>query len=153
MGDVISLKSRVPAMSSDAVAKVRKLETVISDLPQTSVSTHHILHGGIYARTVMIPAGSVITGALINVPTTLVICGDCTVYIGEESVRVQGYNVFAASAGRKQAFIAHSDLFLTMSFVTDAQSIEEAEDQFTDEAHLLVSRSPDAENHVLITGE
>lgn len=153
MGDVISLKSRVPAMSSDAVAKVRKLETVISDLPQTPVSTHHILHGGIYARTVMIPAGSVITGALINVPTTLVICGDCTVYIGEESVRVQGYNVFAASAGRKQAFIAHSDLFLTMSFVTDAQSIEEAEDQFTDEAHLLVSRSPDAENHVLITGE
>jgi len=153
MGDVIALKSRVPAMTHEAVAKVRQLEGVISDLPQTPVSTHHILHGGIYARTVMIPAGTVITGALVKVPTTLVVCGDCTVYIGEESVRVQGYNVFAASAGRKQAFIAHSDLFLTMSFATDAQTIEHAEEQFTDEAHLLVSRSADAENHILITGE
>lgn len=153
MGSVVEFKSRVPAMSSEAVAKVRQLETVISALPQTPISTHHILHGGIYARTVMIPAGTVITGALIKVPTTLVVCGDCTVHIGEESVRVQGYNVFAASAGRKQAFIAHTDLFLTMSFTTAAQTVEEAEDEFTDEAHLLVSRSDAAENHVLITGE
>lgn len=153
MGNVVEFKSRVPAMSSEAIAKVRQLETVISALPQTPISTHHILHGGIYARTVMIPAGMVITGALIKVPTTLVICGDCTVHIGDESVRVQGYNVFAASAGRKQAFIAHTDLFLTMSFATAAQTVEDAEDEFTDEAHLLISRSPAAENHVLITGE
>lgn len=153
MSNIIELKSRVPAMRPEAIAKVRQLETMISALPQTAISTHHILHGGIYARTVMIPEGTVITGCLIKVPTTLVVCGDCTVFIGEESVRVQGYNVFAASAGRKQAFVAHSDLFLTMSFATDAQTIEQAEDQFTDEAHLLVSRSPSAENHILITGE
>jgi len=153
MSNVVELKSRVPAMSQKAIANVRQLENCIKQLPQTLVNTHHVLHGGQYTRTIVIPAGVVLTGALIKVPTTLVISGDCTVYIGEESVRVAGYNVFAASACRKQAFMAHSDTFVTMTFATDAQTVEQAEDQFTDEAHLLMSRSPDAQNHILITGE
>jgi hypothetical protein len=153
MSNIIELKSRVPAMSAEAVANVRRLENCIRQLPQAPISTHHVLHGGQYTRTIMIPEGVVLTGALINVPTTLVICGDCTVYIGEESVRVQGYNVFAASAGRKQAFMAHSNTFVTMTFATNATTVEQAEDQFTDEAALLMSRGPDAENHILITGE
>lgn len=153
MGEIVDFKSRVPAMTGEAVGKVRALETLITGLPQTPISTHHVLHGGTYARTVMIPAGTVITGALVKVPTTLIVCGDCTVFIGEESIRVKGYNVFAASAGRKQAFNAHSDLFLTMVFATEAQTVEQAEDEFTDEAHLLLSRCDFAENHILITGE
>lgn len=153
MSNVIEMKSRVPAMKPEAIEKVRQMEAVIKSLPQTPIITHHVLHGGIYARTVMIPEGTVITGVLIKIATTLVIAGDCTVFIGEDSVRVNGYNVFAASAGRKQAFIAHSDLFLTMSFATNAQTIEQAEEQFTDEAGLLASRGPDAENNIVITGE
>jgi hypothetical protein len=79
----------------------------------------------------------------------LIVHGHCIVYIGDQSKELHGYNVLAASAGRKQAFIAVTDTYLTMIFVTDAKTVAEAEDEFTDEAHLLFSRAPDAINHIM----
>ena len=37
------------------------------------------VHGGIYTRTMFLPKGAMIMGALIKVPTTLVISGSCFV--------------------------------------------------------------------------
>ena len=129
------------------------LPAAISEMPQSEIETHHVLHGGQYVRTVLIPPGVVIVGALVKVPTTLMISGDCTAHLGDESVRVTGYAVLAASAGRKTAFYAHAMTFLTMSFSTSAQTIEQAEDEFTDEAGRLLSRSGRGINHIVITGE
>jgi hypothetical protein len=140
-------------MQNDAIEKVRALETAVADMPQSQIDTDHVLHGGQYTRTILVPAGVMITGALIKIATTLVICGDCWVYIGDAVIRVNGYQVLAASAGRKQAFIANQDTYITMSFATDATSIEEAEDAFSDESHLLLSRSHVARNTFTITGE
>lgn len=140
-------------MTSEAIGKVKALETAMRAMPQSPIETNHILHGGQYSRTVMIPAGMVITGALIKIPTILTVCGDCSVYIGDDVARITGYNVLATSAGRKQAFIAHQDTYLTMTFATNAKTIEQAEDEFTDEAELLLSRSDVGENTILITGE
>jgi len=89
---------------------------------------------------VMVPAGVLITGVLIKIATLLIVQGDALVYIGGEPTRLNGYNVVPAAAGRKQAFIAESDVYLTMIFPTDALDVDEAERQFTDEVELLVSR-------------
>lgn len=153
MTKLISLDRYVPATGEPAIAKVRELERVISTAPQSELQTDHVLHGGIYTRTVKLPAKAVVSGALIKVATTLILSGDCTVYLGNESVRVVGYCVMAASGGRKQAFLAHKDTYLTMSFPTDAQTIEQAETEFTDEAHLLMSRCDLGINTMTITGE
>lgn len=153
MSNVVELKSRVPAMTDQAIENVRALESQLMTLPQVAIKTHHVLHGGVYSRTIMIPAGVMLTGALIKVPTTLTVSGDVTVYIGEQSVHLAGYNVIAGSANRKQAFIAHGDTMLTMAFATDAKTIGEAEAQFTDEADILMSRHPNAINETIITGE
>lgn len=153
---VVEFKSRVPAMSSQAIENVRALEAITKQLPQLEISTHHVLHGGMYARTIMIPAGAVLTGVYIRVQTTLIVNGDASVYLGGEQdaeIRIVGHHVMAASAGRKQAFVAHDDTMLTMVFATNATTIEQAEDEFTDEAHLLMSRQSGHQNTIIITGE
>lgn len=146
-------KSIVPAMTDAAIDKVRELEKFVLQAPQTAVRTTHSLHGGVYTRTIVLPGGSVLTGALIKIATTLIVSGEVTVYVGDFCMEIRGYNVIAASAHRKQAFVAHKDTTITMIFATDVKTVEEAEEIFTDEAHLLSSRLPDALNHFIITGE
>ena len=140
-------------LASDAVAKVRELEGVLRELPQVEIATEHVLHAGLYARTIRIPAGVVLTGVFIIIPTMLVVHGHATAYIGGESIDLVGHQVIPASAGRKQAFVAHADTYLTMVFATKAKTVEEAEAEFTDEVHLLFSRKPGAINSTNITGE
>lgn len=138
-------------MSVVAVDKVRAFERENLQREQTPITTHHVLHAGVYTRTITIPKHVVLTGALIKIPTTLIVNGDVVVSLGDERRRYVGYNVLAASAHRKQAFVALADTQLSMSFATNAKTIEEAEEQFTDEADLLFSRH--GENIVVITGE
>lgn len=142
----------VPAMSRAAIAQVEAIDEVVRSVPQVGIATQHVLHAGVYTRTICIPAGTILTGALIKIATTLTVCGHVVVLIGEdEAVEINGYRVLAASAGRKQAYIAYADTWLSMAFRTDARTVEEAEEQFTDEADKLFSRR--GANEVTITGE
>lgn len=139
MSDIV-LNAAIPPMSPEAIGVVSMLESAMLDKEQVPLTTWHSLHGGTYTRTICIPAGVLLTGALIKVQTTLIVSGHCHVYIGDKSCELQGYNVVPASAGRKQAFMAITDTWLTMMFKTDAASVEEAETQFTDEYEQLGSR-------------
>jgi len=151
--ELLPIRRSIAAMSNERISKMRELEVATSQLPQVDIETQHIIHGGMYSRTILVPANSVLVGALINVPTILVICGDVTVAVNNGVLRLNGYNVLPASAGRKQAFTAHTDTYLTMVFATDADSVSAAEEQFTDEADKLMSRADGAANIVNITGE
>lgn len=148
----------LPATTPDALAKICELEEYLLTQQQLDIETWHVLHAGVYSRTIRIPGppepgkATALTGALIKVPTTLAICGHCAVLIGDaEEVLVDGYHVLAAAANRKQAFIAFADTWLTMSFKTNARTVEEAEQEFTDDHARLMSRR--GVNHVTITGE
>jgi hypothetical protein len=138
-------------MTAGAIRAVRALEERVLALPQVEIATRHVLHAGMYARTVCIPAGVLITGAHITIPTLLVVSGHATLFIGAEDVELKGYAVVPAGAGRKQAIYAHADTLLTMLFPTAARTVEEAEQEFTDEPEHLGSRR--APNHVTATGE
>lgn len=129
----------IATMHPDAVDLVRRLETEASKCEQVNMPTQHTFHAGVYSRTVMIPAGVMITGALIKIPTQLIVSGDTTVFIGGEPIRLTGYHVIKGGPGRKQAFVAHSDTWLTMFFATDAETVEQAEAEFTDEVDLLLT--------------
>jgi hypothetical protein len=152
MQAIIERAPMLPAMSEQAIEKARQLEAEAAEQPQVEIQTKHLIHAGLYQRTIKIPAGVLLTGALIKIPTTLVVSGDCMAYIGGETLRLTGYHVLAAMAGRKQAFVAITDTFLTMSFPTSAKTVEQAEEEFTDECHLLCSRRGDP-NDITITGE
>lgn len=153
MSNLVVADSKIPAMSDRAIDLVRELEQFVLTLPQQQVDTHHVIHGGMYARTILVSANTVLVGALINVPTMLIINGSVRVTIGDEIVFLDGHHVLAASKHRKQAFVALEDTWLTMVFATKAQTVEEAEDEFTDEAERLMSRNPSSKNSIIITGE
>lgn len=130
----------LPAMSADALLKVRALQGAIAEFEQVDMPTEHLMHGGMYARTVRLGPGVALAGALLRVATTVIVSGDCTVFIGEESIELTGYNVLAGSAGRKQAFLTHSEVCITAIFPTSAASVAEAEAEATDEHETLQSR-------------
>ena len=142
--------AQVPAMPESDRNAVRRLQDWALQQPQLDIPTHHTLHGGMYARTICLKAGALIVGAHIKVPTVLVLSGDASVFVGgdERERRYAGYHVVPAQPGRKQVFLAHADTHLTMLFPTSAQTVAEAENEFTDEAQALGSRRPQATNLV-----
>ncbi|CAM4032154.1 hypothetical protein [Ectopseudomonas alcaliphila] len=140
MNRLMPAPAGLPAMSPGDVDKVGKLEGFLGQLDQVAIATTHHFHAGLYARTIRIPAGVIITGALIKIPTLLILSGHATVFIGDDSLDLQGYHVLPGHAGRKQVFLAHVDTDLTMVFASQASTVEEAEAEFTDETDNLGSR-------------
>lgn len=145
LGQIAAHIETLPAMTSEAIDRVREAESRALELPQVELPTQHNLHAGMYARTVTVPAGMAITGALIKIPTILVVNGHCEVFTGAETVVLNGHHVIQASANRKQVFLAHTDTHLTMLFPTAATTVEQAENEFTDDADMLQTRRPQGE--------
>ena len=132
--------TNLPVMGQSEVDSVRELETAAMRLPQVHIPTDHVFHAGMYARTIKIPAGVALTGAQIKIPTILIISGDTLVYGENGATRYTGYHVALGQRGRKQAFYALQDTYLTMLFPTDATTVDAAEREFTDEYEKLFSR-------------
>lgn len=130
----------LPAMTDEAIGKSRETENRMLAMPQINLPVSHALHAGMYHRTITIPAGVALTGALIKIPTLLIVDGDCEVFTGAEVARLTGHNVLQCQPHRKQVFLAHADTHLTMIFQTQAKTVEEAENEFTDDAARLQSR-------------
>jgi hypothetical protein len=143
--------TRIDAMSHDAIDRVRRLEDAALALPQVPIETTHVLHAGLYARTIRVPAGVLITGVLIKIATLVIVDGDVLMHVVGSPVRLEGHHVLPAAAGRKQAFLARTDTHITMIFATAARSVEAAEREFTDEIGNLVSRHDP--NRIIITGD
>lgn len=142
----VALRPTIAPMSPEAIDTVRQIEAVNLARPQTELRFEHDLHAGMYARTMIVPElaadeACVITAVLIKIPTLVISHGDALVYTGEhQPLRLTGHRIIRAAAGRRQAFIAQSGFRLTMIFPTKATTVAEAEEEFTDEAHLLQSR-------------
>lgn len=143
----------IPKMDDSSISAVKRFEDFSLQYPQADIPTQHLIHAGMYARTILVKKGTVITGALIKIPTILIINGSVLVTIGNDAIELVGYHVLPASAYRKQAFLTKEDTYITMVFATTANSVEGAEDEFTDEADSLISRKADSSNEIVITGE
>jgi hypothetical protein len=89
---------------------------------------------------------------LIKSPTTLLVNGKCAIFAGDKWHTLEGYNVIAASAGRKQMYVTLEPTEITMLFPTNAKTVEEAESQFTDEAAGLLSRRQEGNDLTVVTG-
>ena len=140
MNKELSIISDIPAMTERQVHKVKLLESLMLKQMQVPIPVNHFIHGGMYVRSVMIPAGTIITGALIKIETSLVMNGHAMIHTGEKWIERSGYNVIPAAAHRKQIFVAISDINLTMFFPTAAKTVKHAEEQFTSEFGLLQNR-------------
>jgi hypothetical protein len=138
MGKQLTHHVSTPAPAT--ISQIERLEEETGKLEQLRLATSHVFHAGTYARTIHLPPGAVLVGARIKIPTLLIFAGDALVYGDEGAVHWKGYLVVSGEEGRKMAMFANDHTYLTMVFSTDAASVEEAEDEFTDEAESLMTR-------------
>lgn len=121
-------------------AAVRRLEAELVQMPQLMLDTSHLIHAGLYARTVMIPAGTVLTGAMTNHDNVCVVFGDITVTTDEGPQRLTGFHVLPAKAGAKRVGLAHADTWWATLWPTDLTDVQAIEDDMSDESAGLQSR-------------
>lgn len=142
----------IPSTLPADIEKVREIEHEMFKEPQLRIVTRHLIHAGIYSRTVILPKGSKVTTAMIKPPTTLLIVGDVFVNVGGRTLHFVGCDTIPAGANRKQIYEAAEHTYITMSFRTDAKTIKEAEKEMTDDHELVASNNGVNENVELVTG-
>ena len=75
----LSLVSDLPACSPEDLDETMRMRDVVAKMPQYDFPTEYFFHGGMYVRTVKMPASSILCGAVIKVPTLVTVAGDCIV--------------------------------------------------------------------------
>lgn len=133
--DAAALFSGMPSPES-----VRALEQQLMGFPQVDLSTNNLVHGGMCARTIFIPAGTILTGAQTNIGNICVLFGDITVTTDGGPKRLSGFNVIPANAGFKRAGIAHADTWWATLWPTDQTDLISIEDEMTNESAALQTR-------------
>lgn len=125
-----------PAINKQFESLIKELEKC----PQPKVRTEHHLHAGVYSRTIYIPAGCVAVGLTIKLATQLICAGHFRLTDGSSTQEFKGYHVLDGLPGRRAAAYAIKDSAFTMLFATEAKTVEEAENEFTDEPERLLTR-------------
>lgn len=131
----------IPEMSLTTIDQVRRYEEVAKGLPQEIAVIEQTIHAGVYARTLRMPAQQVLTGALIQIPTILIVSGNCRIFTGGETKHLIGYHVLQAEKNRKQLIVSVEDTNITMLFATQAKNVKDAEEEFTCEYRQLTTRT------------
>lgn len=151
----LSIANTLTPTSEGELQRLAPVEEMLREREQEkpfSVPTEHLLHGGVYARTIRLSPGDVIVGVMIEIPTVVIVNGDCRVLLASKWHHIKGYYVLPGMAGRKQLFHAFGNTEITMIFATEAKTVDEAERQFTREADSLLSRRQHGQEWSTVTG-
>ena len=120
--------------------KVKRLEQELQELPQTIVNPAEHVHGGVYARTGMIPAGTTFIGAVHRKNHINIVCGDVSIATDGGTLRLVGYHVLPANAGSKRIAYAHADTMWTTLAQTGLTNFREIEDELVEDSSQLQTR-------------
>lgn len=121
-------------------SKVEHLEAALLKAPQVSLDTTHAMAGGVYARTITIPAGTVLTGAKHKKDHLNIMRGDISVTTDEGVKRFTGQHVIETKAGHKRAGFAHADTLWTTVCHTELTDVEAIEADLVEEPERLQTR-------------
>tara|TARA_R110000744_G_scaffold56386_3_gene118963 strand:- start:1826 stop:2386 length:561 start_codon:yes stop_codon:yes gene_type:complete len=91
--------------------KLNDLETDMLQEEQVAIPVEHRFSGGIYAREITIPKGTLLTGRIHKFDHfDIMLSGDVTVSTDNGEVkRLTGLNIMEGKAGKKRAGFAHED--------------------------------------------
>lgn len=127
-------------ISAVSQAKYDTLTNELLKLPQVDLETTHVISGGLYARTIRIPAGVVLTGAIHNKDHIDIMQGDVTVTTHEGTKRLTGHHVFETKAGLGRAGFAHSETLWTTICSTELTNLQDIEDELVANPEQLQTR-------------
>lgn len=127
--------------------KMERLESEMRKNVQVELETRHYFAKGLYAREIVIPKDTLLTGLIHKFEQINICSGDITIVTDEGNVRLTGYHTVVSPPGTKRAGYAHDDTVWTTicSSPDEERDIEKLEaflvtDSFDDPAlaHLKV---------------
>ena len=113
--------------------RMRAFEEFLKALPQVDIVPENLLHAGCFCRTIRVPVGVTLTGALMKVPTILIVSGHCVLTSDGKAEELKGSFVFDCAAGRKTAFLTLAETMITCVFATQATTVADAVREMTDD--------------------
>lgn len=118
---------------------IDELEDEIIKEPLMDFSTTHVFKGGMYARSLYIPKGVVVTGRRhktehINIVST----GSCSVMTEdsggeEETIEVQAPSMFSSKEGVRKVVYAHEDVIWTTIHTCSSDNVTDALKELTED--------------------
>lgn len=112
-------------------AKLYALQERLGDLPEAECPLQHVFAPGAYARTIFIPAGTVIVGKIHKHAHLNILCkGSVTVLTESGGTQdLTGPLTMVSPPGTKRAVIAHTDAVWTTVHLTSETDLDAIEEQ------------------------
>lgn len=107
-----------------------------------ALDTWHHFADGLVARTILIPAGTILTGAPHKAEHLNICHGDIDVWTEQGMRRLTGYHVIPSLPGAKRVGMAHADTWWTTVHLNpgNERDVAALEDALVEDAHRLQSR-------------
>lgn len=121
--------------------RIASLEAAMFQEPQVAIETSHVFADGLYAREIVIPAGTLLTGKIHGFEhINIVSKGSISVVTEHGARRISAPCTFVAQPGTKRLGYAHEDTVWTTihALPNDVRDPDEAE------ALLILPAHPDA---------
>lgn len=128
----------------DIRSKVFALEDQVSQMPQVDCPVWNHFAPGLYARKMLIPKGTVLTGAIHKTEHLCIISGDITVTTDDGVKRItDAHAILSSKPGAKRAGFAHEDTYWTTVHATDETDLEKLVEELTESKSSELLGGPD----------
>lgn len=108
--------------------QVDRLQEAVAAVPQIELQTQHDFCPGFYARSVLIPAGTVLVGKVHATEHIFMVTqGDISITTDDGVVRVQAPFQAICKAGTKRAGFAHTDTVCVNIHITNEADLVKLE--------------------------
>lgn len=124
--------------------KVSALEACVATLPQVDCPLWHHFAPGLYARCMLIPAGTVLTGAVHRTEHLCIVSGDINVTTDHGIARItHPHFILPSKPGTKRAGFAHVDTYWTTVHATTERDLDRLAEELTESTNAELLGGPD----------
>lgn len=120
--------------------QVERLESAMFELPQAEIPTQHAFGPGFYARTITIPADTVLVGKVHATEHIFMVTrGDITLTTDEGVMRVQAPYQAICRPGMKRAGHAHTETVCVNIHITEETDLAKLESALIEDEQSLLA--------------
>ena len=129
MMDLAIVHGLLPAEPKKKVSReqIERLEGEMLRMEQLPIQTNHYFAPGLYARQIVIKAGTLLTGKVHKTEHLNACTGDMTVWTEEGMRRFTGRHLVVSRPGTKRVGLAHTDTIWMCMHKTDESDLVKLE--------------------------
>lgn len=123
--------------AAPSIGEIQRLESAMLDMPQIEIETEHHFTPGMYARQILIKAGTTLVGKQHKTEHLNVCCGDITVWTEGGMRRLTGFHTISSKPGVKRVGYAHADTVWITFHATNETNLDALELELIEPAQPL----------------